>query len=230
MYRSKLYFKHLLTVLGASLANQRLVQLQAVVNYLKVGRWMRDQEFVFPVKVNSRQQVWDAILDQIESEAVLYLEFGVAYGESIRYWSAHLKHPDSLLHGFDSFDGMPENSGIWRKGQFGASGRVPETSDPRVTFFKGWFDKVLPNYTLPPRDRLVINMDADIYSSTSSVLNFLFPFVKPGTIIYFDEMNHVDHEPKAFGEVMNRGAKFRPLAADKSLAHVAFECVSAPGW
>jgi acetyltransferase-like isoleucine patch superfamily enzyme len=75
---------------------------------------------------------------------------------------------------------------------------------------------------------LIINMDADLYSSTSYVLNFLLPFIKPGTIIYFDEMNHVDHEPRAFTEIMKRGLMFKPLAADKSLAHVSFECISVP--
>jgi hypothetical protein len=226
--RSSIYFKHVLTLLGAATSNRRLVQLQAVLNYLKTGRWMRDNGFVFPAKSNSRQEVWDAILRRVESERVLYLEFGVAYGESIRYWSGRLKHPESILHGFDSFEGMPESSGIWKKGQFDASGKIPETGDPRVTFFKGWFDKVLPHYKLAAMDRLIINMDADLYSSTSYVLNFLLPFIKPGTIIYFDEMNHVDHEPRAFTEIMKRGLMFKPLAADKSLAHVSFECISVP--
>jgi hypothetical protein len=41
-------------------------------------------------------------------------------------------------------------------------------------------------------------------------------------------MNHVDHEPRAFTEIMKRGLMFKPLAADKSLAHVSFECISVP--
>jgi hypothetical protein len=228
IYRLNTWFKHVLTLVGAAMSNRRHVQVQAVVNYLKVGRWMRDNGFVFSTKANCRQDVWDAILCRVESERVLYLEFGVAYGESIRYWSRNLKHPDTILHGFDSFEGMPESSGIWKKGQFDASGKIPGMGDPRVTFFKGWFDKVLPHYTLVPMDRLIINMDADLYSSTSYVLNFLLPFIRPGTIIYFDEMNHVEHEPRAFREIMNRGLTFKPLAADKTLAHVSFECVSVP--
>ncbi len=79
----------------------------------------------------------------------------------------------------------------WYKGQFDASGRVPITDDPRVRFFKGWFTQVLPRYYLRAHDVLVINMDADLYSSTIYVLNYLRPHIKPGTLIYFDEMNHV---------------------------------------
>ena len=38
-------------------------------------------------------------------------------------------------------------------------------------------------------------MYADLYSSTSYVLNYLRPQIMPRTLIYFDEMNHVDQEP-----------------------------------
>ena len=61
-----------------------------------------------------------------------------------------------MFHGFDSFEGLPERGGLWGKGQFDASGRVPAIHDSRVSFFKGWFHQVLPNYHLPPHDVLVI--------------------------------------------------------------------------
>ena len=56
-------------------------------------------------------------------------------------------------------------------------------------------------------------MDADLYSSTIYVLNYLRPQIKPGTLIYFDEMNHVDHELRAFDEFTSRNSiKFDPFA------------------
>jgi hypothetical protein len=70
-------------------------------------------------------------------------------------------------------------------------------------------------------------MDADLYSSTIYVLTKLRPHIKPGTLIYFDEMNHLEHEPKAFDEfVAESGLKFRGVAADKTLAFVVLECVA----
>jgi hypothetical protein len=71
----------------------------------------------------------------------------------------------------------------------------------------------LKSNVTPAHDVLVINMDADLYSSTIYVLNHLRPHIKPGTLIYFDEMNHVDHEPRAFDQFTSQNSrKFRPFA------------------
>jgi hypothetical protein len=68
-------------------------------------------------------------------------------------------------------------------------------------------------------------MDADLYSSTIYVLRFLRPHIKQGTYIYFDEMTHVEHEPRAFEEFMKEsGLKFRPVSGDKGLDSVFFQC------
>jgi len=188
---------------------------------------MRNHGFFFPERVSSREEVWAAMIGKLRDQKVLYMEFGVAEGGSIRYWSRELKHPTSTFHGFDSFEGLPETAGPWHKGQFDASGRVPIIDDSRVSLFKGWFDQVLPNYHLPAHDVLVINMDADLYSSTIYVLNYLRPQIKPGTLIYFDEMNHLDQELRAFDEFTSRNSiKVRPFCADRTLAHVSFECTN----
>lgn len=218
--------KHLLTRLGAHLPHNVLVQIQAVVNYLRVGREMKDHGYELDGRVRTREDVWQAILSHVRDKRVLYLEFGVGYGDSIRFWSRELVHAESMLHGFDSFEGLPEGAGPWKKGQFGAGGSAPAVVDSRVAFFKGWFDQTLPSYSLPDHDVLVINMDADLYSSTIFVLRHIRDHIKKGSFIYFDEMNHVEHEFRAFREFCaESGLRFRPLAADTTLAFVAFECI-----
>jgi O-methyltransferase len=207
------------------LSPRALLQLQMVTNHMKLGRWMRDRGFVFESRAKDRRGVWDVVAQNVANQRVLYLEFGVFSGESMRYWSHALKHPGSVLHGFDSFEGLPEEAGRWSKGEFSTGGQIPKIDDPRVQFFKGWFDAVLPTYTVPSHDLLVINMDADLYSSTIYVLRHLRQFIKPGTFIYFDEMNHMDHEPKAFDEfVAESGLAFRPVSADRTLSCVFLEC------
>jgi O-methyltransferase len=157
---------------------------------------------------------------------VLYLEFGVFQGVATRFWSRALTHPQTQLHGFDSFEGLPEKFGPWVDRSFDVQGSLPVIEDKRVQFFKGWFDQVLPGYSVPPHELLVINMDADLYSSTIYVLRYLRPWIKSGALLYFDEMNHLEHEPRAFDEFMKEsGLRFRPLCADKSLAFVLFECI-----
>ena len=219
------YFKYLLTVIGSRLSNRCLLQIQAPVNYLKIGRWMRDHGFSINHRVPTRQDVWAVVVNQVRNRKVLYLEFGVAWGSSIKYWSRELKNPESMLHGFDSFEGLPEEGGPWSKGEFNTMGRVPEINDPRVQFFKGWFDQVLPSYSIPAHDALVINMDADLYSSTIYVLRFLRSYIRPGTFIYFDEMIHVEHEAHAFDEfIKESGLQFRLVSTDMTMAHCCFEC------
>ena len=216
--------KKMLTVVGARLSSHSLLQLQMTVNHMRLGRWMRDHGFTVSTRAPSRAAVWDAVARTVADREVVYLEFGVFEGDSMRYWSRALKNPHSVLHGFDSFEGLPERGGRWTKGQFTTEGRIPEIDDPRVRFFKGWFDQVLPTYTLPPHDLLVINMDADLYSSTIYVLRHLQDYIKPGTFIYFDDMNHMDHEPKAIDEFLSEtGKKFRLVAADRTLAFVFFQ-------
>jgi Macrocin-O-methyltransferase (TylF) len=221
------YPKYLLSLLGARLSPSHLYGLQAVVNHLKLGRWMCDHGFQFDGRLSDRWEVFDVVASRVQDRRVLYLEFGVFRGRTTRYWSARLRNPESQLHGFDSFEGLPEEWAGHPKGQiFNALGQVPSIDDARVRFFKGWFDQVLPTYVVPEHEQLVLIMDADLYSSTSYVLRYLRPHIRPGTLIYFDEMNHLDHEPKAFDEFMKQtGLGFRAVAADRTLTCAFFECV-----
>ena len=221
------WFKFFLTVVGEKLPRRWLLQLQAFVNYIQLGRRLRDHGFVFKHRVRNRQEVWSAVAGRVANQPVLYLEFGVFQGAATRFWANVLKHPKTILHGFDSFEGLPDDGGPWSKGQFDVQSRLPVIDDARVKFFKGWFDRVLPDYTPPPHELLVLNLDADLYSSTIYVLRKLRPWIKPGTFIYFDEMNHVEHELRALEEFMQEsGLRFRPVCADRTLAFVFLECIA----
>jgi hypothetical protein len=173
--------------------------------------------------------VFAAVAPEFKDKRVLYLEFGVYKGNSMRWWSRTLTNPESHLHGFDSFEGLPEAfddaGGKYAKGWFSTSGNIPQIDDPRVKFFTGWFDQTLPTYQLPEYDVLVITLDADLYSSTIYVLHQLRPYIKAGTYVYFDDMSRPDHEPRAMDEFMQEtGLKFRPLAADVTLNNAFFVC------
>ncbi len=71
-----------------------------------------------------------------------------------------------------------------------------------------------------------MNFDADLYSSTIYVLRRMRPHIREGTFLYFDEIHYAEHEQRAFDEFVGESnLKFRCVAADKSLAHVFFECL-----
>ena len=75
----------------------------------------------------------------------LFLEFGVASGGSINFLAERV--PDGTrLHGFDSFEGLPER---WREGRgggfFDRGGSLPPVA-PNVSLHVGWFDATLPAF------------------------------------------------------------------------------------
>lgn len=56
----------------------------------------------------------------------LFLEFGTYKGESINFCSSLI--PEAKFYGFDSFEGLPETSGIWAKGNFDVKEKLPKVN------------------------------------------------------------------------------------------------------
>lgn len=221
--------KTMLTRVGAHLSARAIHRLNAALNYLEVGRWMAAHGFDTARRVADRREIYAQVAEELGDARVLYLEFGVHRGESIALWSQLLRHPDSRLRGFDSFEGLPEDWTLLDgKGTFSTGGAAPVLSDSRVEFIKGWFDATVPGYTPPAHERLVLHLDADLYSSTRTVLEALERWIVPGTYVLFDEFSDRLHELRAFDEFLRTrpGWRFRLVAADQILARVAFERTS----
>ena len=148
----------------------------------------------------TREQMYDYVHEiSIKGEAIDYLEFGVFQGESIRYWANLNKNGNSRFFGFDSFEGLPEGWQDLPKGHFDVGGDFPRIDDVRVNFVKGWFVKTIPAFAreLSVKNRLVLHMDADLYSSTMLVLVHLGPFLSKRDLIMFDEFGDREHEVRA---------------------------------
>ena len=152
-------FKQGLTLLGERMPDRVLLNTQITVNYMMLGNWMRANRFEDGVRVADREALFDLLAEKVGDVKTLYLEFGVYQGRSMRYWSEALRHEEAVLHGFDSFEGLPEDFdrrfGL-TKHALDVGGAIPSIEDPRVTFFKGWFEDVLPSYEVPDHDQLVI--------------------------------------------------------------------------
>jgi len=141
------------------------------------------------------------IESEVKEEAIDYLEFGVASGDTITWWVNHHKNIASAFYGFDVFTGLPED---WHKnrtkGEFDMKGNITHIEDHRCKYIVGLFQDTLNEFldqtTL--KKRLVIHMDADLYSSTIYVLITISKLLKKGDIIIFDEFSCYLHEFKAF--------------------------------
>lgn len=166
----------------------------------------------------TRSDLYRYVADMIGPAPIDYLEFGVHQGESIREWAALNANPDSTFVGFDSFEGLPERWWARRDaGHFSTGGAVPTIDDGRVRFVKGWFQDTLDGFLreFKPRHRLVINNDSDLYSSTLYTLTKLDALLVPGTLIFFDEFDDVQHEFRAWQDYCSAyRRKFRALAGN----------------
>lgn len=189
-------------------------------------------DFYRPVRhYDDRLKSFTAIADHyhLTDTPVCYLEFGVASGNSFKWWLATCRNPASRFHGFDTFEGLPESWGVFDKGDMQSP--IPEVNDNRASFYKGIFQDTLNGFIDTHRDELtntrkLIHMDADLFSATLFALSQLYPYLKKGDIIMFDEFNVYDHEFMAyrlFTECFY--VNLKPISAQNNFYHAAFEVV-----
>lgn len=169
---------------------------------LDAWRYIQSTGKKLPPMTGSNIQAFRMGIEASNSEG-LVLEFGVRHGTSIRQ-IAGLVNQD--VHGFDSFEGLPE---VWHhepKGSYTTKGEIPAVPK-NVSLHVGWFEDTLPVFleknSGPVR---FINVDCDIYSSTKTILDLLAPRMVPGSVIVFDEYIGNEHwredEFKAFQEAV----------------------------
>lgn len=138
-------------------------------------------------------------LDPALLKTGLVLEFGTATGRTLNQFAYWL--PNKTIHGFDSWQGLPEKFNDLPAGHFAQE--LPKVL-PNCELVQGWFG------TRPPQDQsniaenmalafatttqesiALLHLDADLYSSTKTVLSAFAKHIVPGTVILFNEYwNH----------------------------------------
>lgn len=173
--------------------------------------------------LESRIQLYNYLNKTIENKAISYLEFGVYKGASMRYWAKLNTDENSRFHGFDTFSGLPESwdnfTGGLEKGTFNTDGKPPEIDDKRVMFYKGLFQDTFPPFMndYSSNNTLIINIDADLYSSTLFVLTMAHKILIRDSIIIFDEFSSMLHEFRAFEDYCNSyNVAFEVIASTRS--------------
>jgi O-methyltransferase len=158
--------------------------------------------------VPSRRSLHEAIARDIGNDRILYLEFGVYQGDSIKYWLHLNGNPLSKFVGFDTFTGLPEpwqrNFATVAQNAFDAGGAVPIIEDDRCSFKVGLFQHTLRpfvNFLERMRyDRVVLHMDADLYSATLFALCECDSILLSNDIVLFDEFSSIFNEFKALDD------------------------------
>lgn len=162
------------------------------------------------------------VLDFVKNQG-LWCEFGVRGGDTIK-WLLQ-KKPTQEIHGFDSWEGLPEDWVAGSKTYSAGSMEVPmPVFDSNVKLYKGWFDKTLEPWLEDHKEQIAyLHIDCDLYSSTDYVLKTLNDQIKKGTLIVFDELanwrltgkmnNWWIHEWRAMCEWIDRNKRsVKPVA------------------
>jgi O-methyltransferase len=174
-----------------------------------------------------------------------YLEFGVSVGVTMTAAFANAQRFGldwMRFFAFDSFQGLPEISGIdaegpceYHEGQY-ACGLEQFKKNlarngvdlRRLIPVPGWYDQSLNDDTkkkLGIQKAAVIWIDCDLYESTVPVLNFVTDYVQSGTIMCFDDFYCFRGDP-------NRGesrALKEWLAKNPSITAIEYRKFEAAG-
>ena len=163
---------------------------------------------LFP-KLSLREEILEQSMRLVSMNGVEsgdYLEFGVNNGKSFMaaYKMAQkFGLTDMKFYAFDSFEGLPEISGLdrevmqFQRGEYSTTREqfLQNLAEARVDLSKvktisGWYDQVLNIETkksLALKQASVIWIDCDLYESTVPVLNFISDYVVDGTVLIFDD-------------------------------------------
>jgi hypothetical protein len=151
-------------------------------------------------------------LDYALLETGLVLEFGTATGRTLNQFAHWL--PGKTIRGFDSWQGLPEKFNDLPAGHFAQS--LPYKL-PNCELVQGWFgarptqdqssirEFTARDFANSHKEPIVLlHLDADLYSSTKTVLDAFAKQIVPGTVILFNEYwNHPTwkkHEFRAWQE------------------------------
>ncbi|WP_078278549.1 TylF/MycF/NovP-related O-methyltransferase [Mycobacteroides franklinii] len=130
------------------------------------------------------------------------VEFGVGEGGSLRRIAARMP-----VWGFDSWQGLPED---WEPGRFDKGHfACPPPDVENATLVQGWFQNTLPAFNFAALGPVGLwHIDADLYSSTMTILESVEQHIIPGAYLVFDEYHGfdrcVEHEQRAFREWAGR--------------------------
>lgn len=183
---------------GSAIANGPVLDRRA--------RWLR-REYT-PFGMSQRREIFMSIARFAHINRPIsgnYMEFGSHEAHTMRLaWDCFNQLFDWDYIAFDSFQGLPEiaeidRQEIWYRGKLktgeenflGICHRHGIPPD-RLRTVKGFYDQSLTpglQKKLLPRKAAVVYIDCDLYLSTIPVLDFIKPFLQPGTIIAFDDWN-----------------------------------------
>ncbi|MBW4631526.1 MAG: TylF/MycF family methyltransferase [Iphinoe sp. HA4291-MV1] len=197
------------------------IQLQMQKNALESTAKYVEENMMSAVSFSDLFSLLQFAISQAKTDG-LFMEFGVAGGNTINFIA---KNVQKTVHGFDSFEGLPEFwvdnlGGRWEKGSFNMGGKPPSVRE-NVQLHSGWFEKSLPEFIVSHQEDIAfMHVDCDLYSSTKTIFDILGERIKSGSIIAFNEYFNYpywkENEFKAFQEfVLKKNLNYEYVGYNK---------------
>ena len=207
---------------GSFIPNSAARKLSIIGERISLGNWYK-KTFKQEIKIVShRFDLLQIGCRELQGDFT-YLEFGVAAGDSMRFVAnATTNSSDIELHGFDTFIGLPESHhDSVMIGSFNQKGLTPDI--PGVFWHKGLFSETFTGQEDFLTKKLFVMFDADLYSSTKYVLNRVINKLKPGDLLYFDDLHIPNQERLALTEALEGGLALNLLARSNEGRSALFE-------
>jgi hypothetical protein len=204
-----------------------------IVYISKINKWINEHSRQRTNSIfENKYELFEFLVKNSDLQGDIdYLEFGVASGDSLRWWAHNNKAISSRFIGFDTFTGLPEDWGKVKKGTFSTGGKTPKLNDERVSYVVGLFQETLRNFLQVSslHRKKVIHLDADLYSSTHFVLACLSNQLRKGDILILDDFakwRTTNHVFRAFCDfVSSFKLQYQFLGASNHFEQVAIEVV-----
>jgi O-methyltransferase len=136
---------------------------------------------------------------------------------------AELLGPEREYFLLDSFEGLPPVAEIdgafaieWQKPENAhknfnnakapfeaAEAAMKKSGVPRYSIVKGWFRDTLPNFK-PAQQIALLRLDADLYESTSTCLEYLYPLLADDAVVIIDDYYDWEGCARAVNEFLAR--------------------------
>ncbi|MCX6248760.1 MAG: class I SAM-dependent methyltransferase [Bacteroidetes bacterium] len=164
----------------------------------RISRKLRTLEKNYPDKV--RFFNWWFQIERLKKESIPggFAELGVYKGESAAI--LHHMDPERIIHLFDTFTGFPPRDLVQETGEAATytPDRFSDTQIPEVLkkisgnrnlfLHPGYF----PDTAEPVGNEFfsLVNLDADLYQPTRAALEFFYPRLSPGGVIFIHDYNY----------------------------------------
>jgi hypothetical protein len=212
---------------------ERSNKLRTVVSdFGAVANFIGRSKVQFPQSIflGTRKSLLKSVLKCDPNERVVVFEFGVARGALTAWGLRQIKSKNLKWVGYDTFTGLPsdwirENIVYLQKGAFSTEGRHPEIKDARVSFVVGDVTetfKEIPSLFEPGTlFRSIFIFDLDLFSPSKAVWDVIFPRLRTGDRLFFDQAFDNDGEGKLIEDYLLPSVNVRHLG--RSVICAAFE-------